>query len=34
MARLKNDRVTMAAKRLDQKLSALAETATGASVSD
>jgi len=31
MARLKNDRVTAAAKRLDQKLSALAETATGAS---
>ncbi len=32
MARLKNDRVTAAAKSLDQKLSALAETATGASV--
>ena len=31
MARLKNDMVTKAAKRLDQKLSALAETATGAS---
>ena len=31
MARLKNDRVTAAAKLLDQKLSALAETATGAS---
>jgi uncharacterized protein (DUF302 family) len=31
MARLKNDRVTAAAKILDQKLSALAETATGAS---
>ena len=31
MARLKNDRVTAAAKRLDQQLSALAETASGAS---
>ncbi len=31
MARLKSDEVTAAAKRLDQKLSALAETATGAS---
>jgi uncharacterized protein (DUF302 family) len=31
MARLKNDRVSAAAKRLDEKLSALAETATGAS---
>jgi uncharacterized protein (DUF302 family) len=31
MARLKNDRVTAAAKLLDKKLSALAETATGAS---
>ena len=31
MGRLKNDRVTAAAKLLDQKLSALAETATGAS---
>ena len=29
MGRLKNDRVTAAARRLDQKLSALAETATG-----
>jgi uncharacterized protein (DUF302 family) len=31
MARLKNERVTAAARRLDQKLSALAETATGTS---
>ena len=31
MGRLKNDRVTAAARRLDQKLAALAETATGAS---
>lgn len=31
MARLKNQRVTAAAKILDRKLSALAETATGAS---
>ena len=30
MGRLKNERVTAAAKRLDQKLSELAETATGA----
>ena len=30
MTRLKNDRVTTAARLLDQKLSALAETATGA----
>jgi uncharacterized protein (DUF302 family) len=31
MGRLNNDRVTAAAKNLDQKVSALAETATGAS---
>ena len=31
MGRLKNDRVTAAARLLDQKLLALAETATGAS---
>jgi hypothetical protein len=30
MGRLKNARVTAAAKRLDEKLAALAETATGA----
>jgi hypothetical protein len=29
MARLKNDRVTAAAKELDRKLAALAESATG-----